>query len=193
LSRFAVFACAALVAGSPGGSAHAQSTNQFHPDYKPNESPGYVDNKPEWEETEAKLPAYPKPENLIGFEVVAMRSFRFFVDTESINPAKNGVVFYTMVARSGSGTENVMFIGLRCATGEQRIYANGRGADQTWSVVRDSKWKLIEPRSVALQYMAIRRDFFCPGAVPIMTRAEGIDALKRGYHPNALSNQSPIR
>jgi hypothetical protein len=184
-----------VLAAALCGSAFGQvsSTNQFGPNYDPKAPTGFVDNKQDWEEVDAKLPAYPKPENLIGFEVVAMRSFQFFVDSESITPAKNGVVFYTMVARSGSGTENVMFIGLRCATGEQRIYANGRSADKAWSVVRDSKWKLIEPRAIALQYMAIRRDFFCPGAVPIMTRAEGIDALKRGYHPNAISNQSPTR
>lgn len=192
MTRFAACAAAAILLATCGG-AYAQSNNQFSPDYKPSDSPGYVDNRPEWEEMEAKVPAYPKPENLIGFEVVAMRNFRFFVDSESITAAKNGVVFYTMVARSGSGAENVMHIGVRCATGEQRIYANGRNADKTWSVVRDGKWKLIEPKSVTLQYMTIQRDFFCPGAVPIMSRAEGIDALKRGYHPNAISNQSPNR
>lgn len=181
----------AMLAGS--AFAQASSTNQFGPNYDPRASTGFVDNKKEWEEVEAKIPAYPKPENLLGFEVVAMRNFRFFVDSDSIDPAKNGVVFYTMVARSGSGAETVMHIGLRCASGEQRIYANGRTADKTWSLVPDSKWKLVEPKSVTLQYMTIQRDFFCPGAVPIQSRAEGIDALKRGYHPHAISNQSPTR
>lgn len=191
MRRWAVLACVSAALGS--GAVLAQSKNQYSPDFKPSDAPGYVDNRPEWEEVEAKLPAYPKPENLIGFEVVAMRNFRFFVDSESIFPAKNGVVFYTMVARSGSGAETVMFLGVRCATGEQKLFANGRTTEKTWSVVRDGKWQYIEPRSVTLQYMAIRRDFFCPGAVPIMTREEGIDALKRGYHPNAISNQSPTR
>ena len=182
---------AALLTGSAFGQA--SSTNQFGPNYDPKASTGFVDNKQEWEEVEAKVPSYPKPENLLGVEVVAMRNFRFFVDSESIDPAKNGVVFYTMVARSGSGAETVMRIGLRCATGEQRIYANGRTTEKTWSAVRDSQWKLIEPKSVSLQYMTLQRDFFCPGAVPIQSRAEGIDALKRGYHPHAISNQSPAR
>ena len=90
---------AALLTGSAFGQA--SSTNQFGPNYDPKASTGFVDNKQEWEEVEAKVPSYPKPENLLGFEVVAMRNFRFFVDSESIDPAKNGVVFYTMVARSG--------------------------------------------------------------------------------------------
>jgi hypothetical protein len=185
---------AALVLAVTCGAAFGQRNNQFSPDFNPEELyGGSSEERRDWKEGDVQLPAYPKPENLIGFEVVAMRNFRFFVDSESITPAQNGVVYYTLVARSGSGAESVMHIGVRCATGEQRLFANGRIADKSWSVVRDSKWQYIEPKSVTLQYMVIRRDFFCPGAVSIMTRAEGIDALKRGYHPNAISNQSPTR
>jgi len=42
----------------------------------------------------------------------------------------------------------------------------------------------IEDRSVQRWHYALSREFFCPVGVPIRTAAEGIDALKRGGHPN---------
>jgi len=174
-------------------NALAQSKNQFSPDYKPGDSPGYIDNRTEWREERLKLPAYPKQEDLAEFTVSALNSFRFFVDTKSIQPAADGTVRYTLVARSSSGVENVSFNGLRCGTGEHRLFANGRPADQSWSEVRDSKWKVVEVRTITRQHLVLMRDFFCPGAVAIYTAAEGIDALKHGYHPHAVSNHPPDR
>jgi hypothetical protein len=141
-----------------------------------------------WQESELKLPPFPKPENLIEFEASAANRFRFFVDGQSVSAGSDGAVRYTLVARSPSGAESVSFNGLRCKTNAHKVYATGR-PDQTWSMSRDSEWKELQVKTVSRQNLALMRDFFCPAGVPIQTREEGIDALRRGYHPHAVSNQ----
>lgn len=177
----------ALVAVS--GAAFGQRDGQFSPDYNPlNQTYVPSQNEADWKEGEAKPPAYPRPGDLIEFQVSALSSFRFFVDAASISPGTDGIVRFTLVARSRSGTENVSYEGLRCKTGEQKTYANGRVAEKTWYPVRDSRWKEVEVKTVTRQYLVLMRDFFCPAKIPIASAAEGVDALKRGYHPQAVSN-----
>jgi len=185
-----IASAAVLIVSALCGSASAQPTNQFGIDFKPGQASTYVDTRPDWQEEESKLPAYPQTGNLIEFSVSALSSFRFFVDAESITAGADGIVRYTLVARSSSGTENVSFNGLRCSTGEHKLFANGRTSDQTWVTLRDGQWKALEPKAVTRQHYALMRDFFCPSAVAILSRAEGVDALRRGMHPNATSNFS---
>jgi hypothetical protein len=142
----------------------------------------------DWQEGEVKMPAFPKPENLIEFEASKATSFRFFVDSQSIGVG-GGVVRYTLVARSQSGSESISFDGLRCKTGSHRVYAIAH-PDKAWSMVRDSQWRELQPKTVTRQHFALMRDFFCPGAVAILSPNEGIDALRRGMHPNAISNHA---
>jgi len=131
---------------------------------------------PPGEETVA-LPAYPEERQLIEFFVAATSEFRFFVDAASIGVASDGVVRYTLVARSAAGAENVSYEGMRCATGEVRIYALGRGG--AWSG-RPGEWRAIQPRSVQRWHNALYREYFCPQREPIASRQEGIDSLRRG-------------
>ena len=142
----------------------------------------------DWQEGEIKLPDYPKAQNLIEFESLASSgNFRFFVDSQSLSAGKDGAVRYTLVARSGSGVENVSFNGLRCARGTHKVYATGR-SDKTWAPVRTGDWKAIQLNSPARQHVILMRDFFCPSGVPIMSREEGLDALRKGIHPYAPGN-----
>lgn len=142
----------------------------------------------DWKETEIKPPEYPKAENLLEFEASAANPFRFFVDATSITPGNDGTVRYTLVARSRSGAETVSFNGLRCSANTHKVYAFGR-TDKTWAPAMNSDWKELEFKSVNRQHIALMRDFFCPSRVPIMTREEGIAALRQGIHPHAASYQ----
>ena len=140
-----------------------------------------------WKESEYKLPAPPKPADLIEFFVSSATDFRFFVDPQSLSVGNDGVVRYTLVARSPSGAENVTYEGIRCSEGWLRVYAYGRPGGG-WSE-RDSEWRPIEPKTVQRWHNALRREYFCPMRVPIFDPAEGIDALRRGGHPNAVGLQ----
>jgi hypothetical protein len=136
-----------------------------------------------WKEGEIKLPAYPKDEGLIPFFVSGASSFRFFIDPASLSPGdKDGVVRYTLIARSPSGYANVTYEGIRCATGSYKVYAIGN--DGRWSA-KDSDWRPIEVKSVQRWHNELRSRYFCPVRLPIWTTAEGLDALRRGGHPAA--------
>ena len=136
-----------------------------------------------WKEGEYKLPSQPKSQDLLEFYVSATTEFRFFVDTQSLSVGKDGVVRYTLLARSPSGAESITYEGIRCAAGSVRVYAFGR-AGGSWSE-RDSDWRPIEARTTQRWHNALWREYFCPMKVPIFDVAEGIDALRRGGHPNA--------
>ncbi len=137
-----------------------------------------------WKEAEVKPPAYPRKENLIEFFVAAASDFRFFVDGASLSVGPDGVVRYALVARSPSGAENLTFEGIRCATGEYRIYAVGR-PDGVWAG-RASEWRVIEPRTVQRWHNALQREYFCPDREPVRTPEEGVNALREGRHPRIL-------
>ena len=139
----------------------------------------------DWQEVDFKLPEYPRAEDLIEFEVSAARNFRFFIDSRSISSGPDGVVRFTLVARSASGAESVSYEGMRCRGATHRVYATGRAGDRSWSPARTGGWKEIPSRTVNSQLPVLRWEYFCPQNVPIATREEGIDALKRGGHPHS--------
>lgn len=135
----------------------------------------------DWKEAEIKLPALPKADALIEFFVSSASSFRFFVDPPSLSVGADGVVRYTLVARSPSGAENVSYEGIRCNNESVRIYAISYGG--TWSQTR-SDWKRIEPRSVQRWHNELGSRYFCPNRVSVTSAAEGLNALRRGGHPS---------
>lgn len=137
--------------------------------------------KRDWKEGGVKLPAYPKAEGLIEFFVSGATSFRFFIDPESVAPGADGVLRYTLIARSPSGVSNVSYEGIRCSTNSFRVYALGN--DGRWSAI-ESEWRDIEPRSVQRWHLELRSQYFCPGRMVIQTAAEAVDALRRGGHPS---------
>jgi len=180
---------AALALAAACGGAFAQRESQFHPDFKAEDLyRGTSEDPRDWKEGQFRLPAYPQPDGLIEFQVSALTGFRFFIDPASLSSSPEGVVRFTLVSRSRSGTENVSYDGLRCKTDEQRTYATGRVAEKAWYPVSDSKWKPLQVKTVTRQYLVLARDFFCPAKVPIASREEGVDALRQGIHPHALSN-----
>ena len=140
-----------------------------------------------WKEAEYKLPALPKPEDLLEFFVSSGSDFRFFIDRQSLSVGKDGVVRFTLLARSASGAENLTYEGIRCSEGKYRVYAYGKPGGG-WSE-RDSDWRPIESKSVQRWHNALWLEYFCPQRVPIFDSAEGIDALRRGGHPNAVGLQ----
>ncbi len=130
-----------------------------------------------------KLPAYPAAEDLIEFVVSAADTFRFFIDRKSLSVEQGGVVRYTVVARSPGGAQTVYYEGIRCRAGTYRVYAVGRG-DRTWNVRASAEWREIPLKVANRWYQGLQREFFCPQSAPIGDVEEGLDALRRGGHPN---------
>lgn len=126
------------------------------------------------------LPAYPSEDNLIKFFVSEASDFDYFVDARALK-VEGDTIYYTLVARSPEGVSNVSYEALRCSTHEYRIYAIGH-ENRTWAP-RTMPWHAIRQGGVYRWHDALWRDYFCPIGAPILSAAEGIDALRRGRHP----------
>lgn len=138
---------------------------------------------PKWEEQIPLLPELPKEENLREFYVSATTPHRYFIDTASLSVGKDGVVRYTLVVRTQGGVTNITFEGMRCATGQYKIYATGR-LDGTWALAPRSQWRPITNKPTYRHHAALSHDFFCPIGNPIATPEEGREALRLGKHPS---------
>jgi hypothetical protein len=137
----------------------------------------FESDKP-WVELSAQLPPYPKAENLAEFNVSSATRNRHFVDTESISVGEDKVVRYAVVIEAAGGARNVSFEGMRCATGERRLYAYGQ-PDGTWSRARNAQWEAIKLRSLLSYHKALYEDHFCPDGINVRTPREAVRNLHR--------------
>ena len=132
-------------------------------------------------EAQAPLPEYPKPENYLPLQVSATTPFVFFVDAKSVSAGKDGVVRYSLIAKSSGGAPNISFEGIRCSEGQFRVYAFGR-SDNTWSESQMSRWQPMPADARNAQRAVLYRDFFCSAGGIIATAEEGVQALRNGGH-----------
>lgn len=80
----------------------------------------------EWKEGEVKLPSRYKEENLREFELPrSSGSFRYFIDSDSLQTSADGVTRFILVIRSHTGVDNSSYEGMRCGEREYRVYAYG--------------------------------------------------------------------
>ena len=161
--------------------AQSQGPTQAIPGQRPAEKSDYEieqERKGGVVEGVVKLPPYFKESDLMEFEVTRASSMRFYVDRASISVGQDLVVRYTLVARGPQGGENVSYEGIHCKGNTHRIYAFGQAGGK-WRPVEIS-WQLTDKMWVRV----LRRDYFCPTHRPIYNVAEGVDALRRGGHPD---------
>ncbi len=137
----------------------------------------FEQDKP-WVEVAAQLPPYPKAENLIPFTVSSATANRHFIDAASISVGGDKVVRYTVVVEAAGGAKNVMFEGLRCATGERRLYAYGQ-SDGSWSKARNAGWEGIKLRSLLSYHKPLFEEHFCPGWISVRDAREAVRNLKQ--------------
>ena len=123
----------------------------------------FDENTKKWTEVQAQLPPYPKKDNLMRFEVSSSTSNTFFIDYPSITVGSDGVVRYTVLIRSPSGAETVNYEGMRCETGERKLYAFGRKNDAggEWSRNRYAKWELIPARQASSHQRELFFHYLC--------------------------------
>jgi hypothetical protein len=138
----------------------------------------FEEEKP-WVEVAAQLPTYPKSENLIPFSVSSATRNRHFVDAESISVGPDLTIRYTVVIETAGGARNVSFEGMRCETGERRLYAYGH-PDGTWSKARNAGWEDIKMRSLLSYQKALFEDHFCRDGIRIRDSKEAVRSLRGG-------------
>ena len=136
----------------------------------------------EKDEQKPELPPFPKEEHLVKVQIDGDTVFDFFVDGESVRVGNDGVVRYTLVARSAGGGTNIAYEGIRCKGRERKLYALGR-ADKTWSAARNPQWNSISDLPVNRLQSALHDAYFCPARIIVRDAEEARMALRRGGHP----------
>ena len=103
-------------------------------------TPSSVREREPWKEQAVDLPPWPRDQDLVEFELDTRTPFRYFIDAKNLRTGADGVVRYTLVAESRSGTRNVSFEGLRCTPkGTYRVYAYG--ANGRFEAVTGENWQ----------------------------------------------------
>jgi hypothetical protein len=152
-----------LVALAVAGPALAQYANADLPDWREDDVP--------------PPPAYSaKPSDLIAIEVPVSASVKIGLDpaTIAINQ-RTGIVRYVVVMR-GATAVNASYEGIRCSTGEYRIYAR-QTQGNPWSPNTDATWKPLRGQTgvvVAYPYQ-LARDGLCAGT----TVRQNVDEMAR--------------
>lgn len=131
-----------------------------------------------WVEVAAQLPPYYQTENLIPFYVSSSSRNKHFIDAASISVGEDKVVRYTVVIEAAGGATNVSFEGLRCDSGERRLYAYGH-PDGTWSKARNAGWENIKLRSQLSYQKALYENAFCPGGIVVNNAQEAVRNLRQ--------------
>jgi hypothetical protein len=169
---------AAAQLGNEGVENEPVNSGHFESDWERAQREKY------WKEEKVKLPAYPEAQNLIAFEASVASVFNFFIDKASLSVGEDGVVRYTLVARSPSGVDNVSYEGMHCSDGTYKLYAFGQ-PNRTWQSNPGARWRPVENKSIAPWRNALQHDYFCAQGIAISSAANGIAWLKRGGNPAA--------
>ena len=115
---------------------------------------------PDWKEVEAPPPPALRTERLVPLEI-GSSVMRWGVDPASISIGADGIVRYVVVARGEGGAVNAMYEGVRCNTGEVKLYARNTG--EQWLPVREADWKPLRGSAATLHSLAIARNGACMG------------------------------
>jgi hypothetical protein len=147
-----------------------------------NDAASTAQPKGAWSEINSPLPPYPRAENLAEFQIAGTTSFRFFADLASVRVDADGVVRFTVIARSASGVENVSFEGIHCESREYKVYAYG-STDRTWIRPRNPTWQSISSTSNNDLRNSLYRYYLCPKGLAQRDAKKAVAVLKRG-RPN---------
>lgn len=144
------------------------------PDAPPGSPAPYRHDTPEWKELDAPPPPALRTSGLIPLEVPGT-SLRFGIDPQSVSVGADEIVHYVVVATSSSGVVNGIYEGLKCDSGQVRVYAR-YNPDSGWVAARSTDWELLQnhpPYS-----LVIAREGACFGQAPNGSAAQIVRDLR---------------
>ena len=140
-------------------------------------TPEHIPPQEAWREQDFELPGYPATGRLIEIEIPS-GSFPYdvLVDSGSLERGSDGVVRYSVVVRSRTGSENVSFEGILCRERAFRRYAYGY--DNTWKPIEGSDWEPIKPGGMGHYRFVLYRDYLCDPTRPALKVSEMIQRMR---------------
>ena len=111
-------------------------------------------------ESPVVLPAPAQKNNLLSFYVSPTTTLEFAIDAKSVSVTEEGIVRFVLIVTSQSGASNISYEGIRCSTGERKLYAVGQ-TNGSWRTARRDVWETIIDRGINRQHAALAKDYFC--------------------------------
>lgn len=133
---------------------------------------------PDWREAEAPPPPVPVPARMIPIDMPGS-SLRFGVDPESVTVGRDGVVRYVVLAVAPSGTINAIHEGVRCSSGEVKVYAR-HTASSGWVAADRADWQRLHDVANSRHSLIIARSGACVGQGAAGTASEIVRNLREG-------------
>ncbi|HEY0884044.1 MAG TPA: CNP1-like family protein [Ramlibacter sp.] len=133
-----------------------------------------ADANPDWKESEAPAPPALRTTGLVPLEIPGSQ-LRFGVDPASVSLGSDGVVRYVVVAASAGGAVNGIYEGIRCSTGEYKVYARNSG--KGWSI-SGSDWRLLHDQPRSRHSLLVARTGACIGRGPNRSAAQIVRDLR---------------
>ncbi|MBH1963888.1 MAG: hypothetical protein I8H77_06110 [Comamonadaceae bacterium] len=138
----------------------------------------YADlDRPEWKEDAVPPPPAYSLRGLIDVEMPAASSVKMGLDPDTISiNQETGIVRYVVIAR-GPSAVNAIYEGMRCATGEYRVYSR-KTQDTEWTPSTSSEWKSMRGQVTYPHPYRLARDGICIGTGTNQTKDAMVRALK---------------
>lgn len=125
----------------------------------------YIDPAIDWKESGVpQTPPAFDVRRLIPIDAPSGSSLKFGIDPETISIGEDGVVRYVVVASSPQGATNALFEGIRCSTGEYRVYARYSGGG--WLRAGDSDWQSVFANMRSRHPLRAAQAGICVGRAP---------------------------
>ena len=135
-------------------------------------------DRADWKESDVPPPPAYDMNKLLSFEVTRSSPLVYGVDPASVSISNSdSIVRYVIVATTPAGAKNVMYEGLRCATGEVRTYARAAPSG-TWVPVADSEWKSVYNPALPKHSLRFAQAGACQQAAPVGSVRELVRKLK---------------
>ena len=140
----------------------------------------FVEREP-WKEQAIELPPVPDGKQYVAVPLqIAGSNLEMFIDEPSLSIGDDGVVRYTLLLRSPTGSENLFYEGIRCSTREWRTYAFG-DSQGGWSPVDENRaWAPIRNLGVERYRERLYRYYLCDPAMGTLRRAEMLKRMRYG-------------
>jgi hypothetical protein len=138
-----------------------------------------------WEESEYSLPAWPRDADLIEVKLDGPKQpLTYYVDARSLQTGSDGVVRYTLVTETASGTRSVSFEGLRCTPkGRWKLHAIGSDGRFTPPRMGDD-WQQISDSAADPVHAELWRHYLCiPRAFTARAQRDQLRMLRSGRVP----------
>ena len=137
------------------------------------------DADPDWKESDTPAPPAFRSDRTIPVEMPRHLTARLGVDPQTIRITDDGIVRYVMVAtNSSTAGVSASYEGIRCLTGEVKVYAR-YGSTSAWRAVPNPEWKPLNGNQPSLHALAFARQGACEGrAATGRSAAEIVSRLK---------------